>query len=126
LSHGVDVTQFMFFHGNDKVERYLKTDPTAALFVMHVGLNDFLKFHYQIHQKWWVSSKRLLTDLSTWDEPLVYLRERFISTCEVEKKYQFWSAIIDHILEPLGGRQPIAENNCDCGVCREDLSVDPQ
>jgi len=116
----------MFFHGNDKVERYLKTDPTAALFVMHVGLNDFLKFHYQIHQKWWVSSKRLLTDLSTWDEPLVYLRERFISTCEVEKKYQFWSAIIDHILEPLGGRQPIAENNCDCGVCREDLSVDPQ
>ena len=115
--------QFMFFHGNDKVERYLKTDPTAALFVMHVGLNDFLKFHYQIHQKWWVSSKRLLTDLSTWDESLVHLIERFVSTCELAAKYQFWSAIIDHILQPLGGQQSIAENNCDCVVCREDLSV---
>jgi Polymerase beta, Nucleotidyltransferase len=115
--------QFMFFHGNDKVERYLKTDPIAALFVMHVGLNDFLKFHYQIQQKWWVSSKRLLVDLSTWDESLVHLIERFVSTCELAAKYQLWSAIIDHILQPLGGRQPIAENNCDCVVCREDLSV---
>ncbi len=115
--------QFMFFHGNDKVERYLKTDPTAALFVMHVGLNDFLKFHYQIQQKWWVSSKRLLVDLGTWDESLVHLIERFVSTCELAAKYQFWSAIIDHILQPLGGRQPIVENNCDCAVCREDLSV---
>jgi hypothetical protein len=115
--------QFMFFHGNDKVERYLKTDPSAALFVMHVGLNDFLKFHYQIHQKWWVSSKRLLTDLSTWDMILPHLIEGFVSACEIEAKYHFWSAIIDHILEPLGGRQPIAENNCDCAVCREDFSV---
>lgn len=115
--------QFMFFHGNDKVERYLKTDPTAALFVMHVGLNDFLKFHYQIQQKWWVSSKRLLVDLSIWDEPLVHLIERFISTCELAAKYQFWSAIIDHILQPLGGRQPIAENNCNCTACKKDLSV---
>jgi len=115
--------QFMFFHGNNKVERYLKTDPTAALFVMHVGLNDFLKLHYQIQQKWWVSSKRLLVDLSTWDEPLVHLIESFVSTCEVKAKYHFWSVIIDHILKPLGGRQPIAENNCDCIICREDLSV---
>jgi hypothetical protein len=45
------------------------------------------------------------------------------STCEVETKYQWWPAIIDHILEPLGGRQPIAENNCDCVVCREDLAM---
>lgn len=115
--------QFMFFHGDDKVERYLETDPTAALFVMHIGLDDFLKFHYQIHQKWWVSSKRLLTDLKTWDESLVHLIERFISTCEVAAKYHFWSAIIDHILQPLGGRQPIAENNCDCVVCQRDPSV---
>ncbi len=115
--------QFMFFHGNDKIERYLKSDPTAALFVMHVGLNDFLKFHYQIQQKWRVSSKRLLVDLSTWDESLVHLIERFVSTCELATKYHLWSAIIDHILQPLGGRQPITENNCDCVICREDLSV---
>ena len=34
--------QFMFYHGNNKVERNLETDPIAALLVMHVGLNDFL------------------------------------------------------------------------------------
>jgi hypothetical protein len=115
--------QFMFYHGNNKVERYLTTDPIKALFVMHVGLNDFLQFHYQIQQRWWVSSKRMLTDLGTWDEPLVELIKNFVVTCEVETKYRYWLAIIDHILEPLGGRQPIVENNCDCAVCREDLSL---
>jgi len=65
----------------------------------------------------------LLVDLGTWDESLIHLIERFVSACKIEAKYHFWSAIIDHILQPLGGRQPIVENNCDCAVCREDLSV---
>ena len=42
---------------------------------------------------------------------------------EVRAKFQYWSAIIDHILKPIGGRQPIAENNCDCAVCQRDLSM---
>lgn len=115
--------QFMFFHGNDKVERNLETDPITALFVMHVGLNEFLKYHYRLQQKWWVSSKRLLADLRGWDAPLAQLVEHCIATCEVHAKFQYWSAIIDHILEPIGGRQPIAENNCDCAVCQRDLSM---
>ena len=53
--------------GNDKVERNLEDDPLTALLVMHVGLNEFLKYHYQIHQQWWGSSKRLLADLRRWE-----------------------------------------------------------
>jgi hypothetical protein len=115
--------QFMFFHGDDKVRRNLDEDPVTALFVMHVGLNDFLHYHYQLHQRWWLSSKRLLADLRQWDVPLAHLLEQFVTTSDVHSKFAYWTAIIDHILEPLGGRQPIAENNCDCDVCRRDLAV---
>lgn len=115
--------QFMFFHGNDKVERNLEADPVTALLVMHVGLDEFLKYHYQLHQRWWVSSKRLLADLRQWDPPLAQLIEQFVTTAEVQTKFAYWSTIVDHILEPLGGRQPIAENNCDCPVCQRDLAM---
>ena len=115
--------QFMFFHGNDKVQRNLEADPITALLVMHVGLNEFLKYHYQLQQRWWVSSKRLLADLRQWDLPLAQLLEQFVATPDVRAKFVHWSAIIDHILEPLGGRQPIAENNCACAVCQRDLAL---
>ena len=115
--------QFMFFHANDKVERNLEADPITALLVMHVGLNDLLRYHYQIHQRWWISSKRLLADLRSWDPPLAQLLEQFVTTCEVQPKFACWSAIIDHTLEPLGGRQPIAENNCECAMCQRDLAM---
>jgi predicted nucleotidyltransferase len=114
--------QFMFYHGNDKAERNLQSDPVTALLVMHVGLNDFLQFHYRIRGRWWVSSKRLLADLRSWDPALARLVERFVMGSDAQAKFQVWSDIIDHIVEPLGGRQPIAENNCDCAVCRVDLA----
>src|SRR5579863_6193001 len=121
LPEEIQFLQFMFYHGNNKVERNLESDPMTALFVMHVGLNEFLKYHYQLQQRWWISSKRMLVDLRSWDAPLAQLIERFVATCEIHTKFALWSAIIDHILKPLGGRQPIAENNCDCAVCRKDL-----
>lgn len=112
----------MFFHGNDKVQRNLEADPITALLVMHVGLNEFLKYHYQLQQHWWVSSKRLLADLRQWDLPLAQLLDQFVTTSDVHVKFTHWSAIIDHIAKPLGGRQPIAENNCTCAVCQRDLA----
>ncbi|HET8845833.1 MAG TPA: nucleotidyltransferase domain-containing protein [Ktedonobacteraceae bacterium] len=115
--------QFMFFHGNDKVQRNVETDPITALLVMHVGLNEFLKYHYQLHQHWWVSSKRLMADLRQWDLSLAQLIEQFVVTSDVHAKFASWSAIIDYILKPLGGRQPIAENNCACAVCQRDLAL---
>ncbi|HLZ56474.1 MAG TPA: nucleotidyltransferase domain-containing protein [Ktedonosporobacter sp.] len=115
--------QFMFYHGNNKAERNLESDPITALLVMHVGLNEWLKNHYRLQQHWWVSSKRLLADLRTWDPTLAQLVEQFVATSEVHAKFALWSAIIDHVLIPLGGRQPIAENNCDCELCQQDLGM---
>ena len=114
---------FMVFHVNDKVTKNLETDPITALLVMHVGLEELLHYHYQLHQRWWISNKRLLADLRSWDLPLAQLVEQFVTTSEVHTKFTYWSAIIDHILEPLGGRQPIEENNCNCSMCQQDLSL---
>lgn len=123
LSEEQQMLQFMFFHGNDKVQRNLDSDSVTALLVMHVGLNDFLHYHYQLQQHWWVSSKRLLDDLRQWDPPLAHLLAQFVETANVHTKFGYWSAMIDHILQPLGGRQPISENNCDCAVCQHDLAM---
>ena len=43
--------QFMFYHGNNKVERNLDTDPVTALLVMHVGLNEFSQVPLSIATK---------------------------------------------------------------------------
>ncbi len=115
--------QFMFFHGNDKVQRNLESDPVTALLVMHVGLNDFLHYHYQLQQRWWISSKRLLADLRQWDPSLAQLLEHFVTTADIHEKFGYWTSMIDYILQPLGGRQPISENNCDCAVCQHDLAM---
>jgi predicted nucleotidyltransferase len=113
--------QFLFYHANSKTERFLRSDPLAALLVMHVTLNDLLHMHYRIRERWWVSSKRLLFDLRAWDQPLAVLIEQFVATADVAIKFDRWGRIIDHILEPLGGRLPIDENRCDCDDCRRDM-----
>jgi predicted nucleotidyltransferase len=115
------LTQFMMYHADDKAKRHLSTDPLSALLVMHTSFSEILKMHYQIQGKWWVSNKWLLSDLRTWDMPLVLLVEQFVSQCNVQEKFKRWSEIIDYVLKPIGGRQPISENNCDCATCREDL-----
>jgi predicted nucleotidyltransferase len=117
------LTQFMMYHADDKAKRYLSTDPLSALLVMHTSFNEILKMHYQIQGKWWVSNKWLLSDLRTWDTSLVLLVEQFVSQSNVQEKFKLWSEIIDYILQPIGGRQPISENNCDCDVCRQDLGT---
>jgi predicted nucleotidyltransferase len=113
---------FMFYHGNNKAERNLDTDPLTALLVMHTGMNDFLHWHYRLQQRWWVSNKRMLRDLRTWDPTLAHLLEQFVVTSEVHEKFAHWATILDYILEPFGGRQPISENVCHCDVCERDLS----
>lgn len=115
--------QFMFYHGDNKVQRHLHHDPAAASLVMHITINDVLKMHYAQQRHWWVSSKYLLTDLATWDAPLAALVRRFVVAAAVGEKFAFWTAILDHILAPLGGRQPIAENNCPCPACTADLAA---
>jgi predicted nucleotidyltransferase len=117
------LVQFLVYHANNKVERHLDADPLAALLVMHVSLYDVLTFHYEIAGRWRLSDKRLLGDLRNWDAPLAALVEQLVSTGDAQAKYAHWSRIVDHVLTPLGGRQPINENNCACDECRADLAA---
>lgn len=115
--------QFLVYHANNKAERFLDDDPLSALLVMHVSLDELLQIHYQINERWTVSSKRLLQDLRGWDQELARLLEQFVATCEAQAKFSLWTAIVDWVLRPLGGRLPIAENNCACPTCRSDLGL---
>ncbi len=114
--------QFMAYHTDNKVTRHLKVDPAAALISMGMGLGDLMKLHYHIHGQWVVSDKRLLTDLARWDAPFVPLLRAFALASDLKLKYDLWEQIVDYILSPIGGRQPIAENNCTCDQCAVDLA----
>jgi predicted nucleotidyltransferase len=115
--------QFMLYHANNKVERFLKDDPVASLYSMHANIGEVLKIHFKLNGKWWVSSKNVLKNLEGWDKELADLVKHLVSAADVTEKYTHWSAIIDHVTKPMGGRQPIAENNCDCTVCKQDLAT---
>lgn len=115
--------QFMLYHANNKVERVLKEDAVASLYSMHANIGEVLKIHFKLNGKWWVSSKNVLKSLGEWDKSLAQLVKNFVSTANINEKYNYWSAIIDHVAEPVGGRQPIAENNCGCRVCKKDLAA---
>ncbi|BCL79409.1 nucleotidyltransferase domain-containing protein [Ktedonobacteria bacterium brp13] len=121
--HDYQFIQFMIYHENDKVARNLKVDPATALLGMHMRLAELLKQHYRIQQRWWVSSKRMLPDLRSWDRPLATLVEKLLITSPIDEKFAAWSSIIDYILAPIGGRQPIDENNCNCEICQQDLGL---
>jgi len=115
--------QFMLYHANDKVARGLEVDPLSSLYSMHANIGEVLKIHYKLNKRWWVSSKKIMSDLDGWDKPLAKLLRQFVSISDVKEKYAVWTKIVDYIVRPLGGRQPIEENNCDCEVCVQDLKM---
>jgi hypothetical protein len=114
----------MLYHANDKVERVLADDSASSLYSMHANIHDVLKIHYRIHDRWpGVSSKWLLSDLETWDPELAALLRKFVVAAEAGAKFTLWTRILDHVVAPLGGRQPIDENNCNCVTCQRDLGA---
>lgn len=115
--------QFMLYHANNKVERVLKEDPVSSLYSMHANIGEVLKIYFKLNGRWWVSSKNVLNSLDNWDKELASLVKDFVAASDVIVKYKKWTKIIDHVAKPLGGRLPIAENNCDCTVCRQDLAI---
>jgi len=116
-----DDVQFEFFHANNKAERHIIKDPLSSLLSMNMGLPTLLKRHYQLNGQWWVSDKRLLTDLARWDKPLGRLVGDFLSENNVQAKFKIWTAIIDHILKLIGGRKKINEVGCSCKTCQKNL-----
>jgi hypothetical protein len=113
--------QFMVYHASNKAERFLVSDPVAALFAMHCNLQEMLKIHYRIQGRWQVSSKALLQDLRNFDPPLAKICNAFVLTADVNEKYEHWMKMVNYILAPIGGPQPISENNCHCVICKKDL-----
>lgn len=114
--------QFWFYHMNDKAERFVDSDPDVALLAMHMNINEALDIHYRLRERWRLSSKRVLQDLRQWDAAMAQLLEAFVATADARTKFTVWTDMIEHVLQPLGGRQPIDQNNCDCDVCRNDLT----
>lgn len=115
--------RFGIFHANDKAARLVSSDPAGALLVMHGSLNDVLKIHYQIHGRWQVSDKRLLADLRGWDPVMASLVEHLVGTADVAAKFARWTDVLDHVMAPIGGRRTIADVNCPCDACRDDLAM---
>ena len=113
--------QFWIFHMNNKAERFLNSEPYVALLAMHMNINEILDIHYRLRERWRLSSKRVLQDLRQWDVVMAQLLEAFVSTADERAKFAVWTKIVEHVLQPLGGRQPISENNCRCAVCQGDL-----
>lgn len=115
--------QFILYHADDKVRRALVDDPASALWSMHATVNDVLGIHYRLAGRYKVSSKNLLADLDDWDAPLSALLRTFVSDAEPARKFELWSAILDHVAAPLGGRMPIEHNVCGCAVCAAGLAA---
>jgi predicted nucleotidyltransferase len=115
------LVKFIAHHANEKIEKSLEKDPAMALLGMHLNLNDIIKIHYQIRGRWLVGNKRIFLDLNSWDKPFLKLLKAYILEKDNLKKFKLWSKMIDHILKPIGGRQDVRENNCNCAGCRIDL-----
>ena len=113
--------RFGMFHVNDKAERLLRPDPSAALLVMHTSFLDLVKTHYRTQNRWQVSDKKVLEDLRQWEPALAAQVERFVSAVDAGTKFAIWTEILDYVMAPLGGRKPVAESNCPCEACRRDL-----
>jgi hypothetical protein len=117
------VLQSLLLHRNAMAASYLEEDPLTALLIMHVNVLNLLLSHYKQQQKWWVGPHRLLADLSTWDTKMAHLVGNFLTTNEVHTKFQWWSEILDHVLQPLGGRQPFPAQSCLCNRCQDDVAL---
>lgn len=116
-----DVLQFLIHHADDKARR--PGDPVAALLAIGEGLTDLLGIHYRLHRRWWVSNKRRLDDLRTWDPAMAHLVAALVATAELGPKLALWDRIVARVLEPLGGRKPVEATSCACATCRADLSA---
>jgi len=105
-----DDIQFLVYHCNNKIERNINNSPTTSLLTMHTSIQEILAAHYKINRHWLVSSKKMIEDLNSWDQPLLELLTNFLNTSEVVQKIQQWNAIVEHVLSPLGGIKPLNEH----------------
>lgn len=115
--------RFMLQHADDKVRQSRATDPAASLYSMHACIGDVLGVHYQANARFKVSSKKLLADLEEWDAALAALLRQFVAAAGAAEKFRLWTAIVDRVSEPFGGRATLRDVRCECPTCLADLAA---
>ncbi len=115
--------QLTCYYALTKAQKFVKTEPEVTLLVMQTDLNDLLRRHYKLQGRWWVSNKKLLGDLQSWD-PIMYDHLRsFLTAGSVTEKFTAWSHMIDHLLAPIGGRNFAKYiGTCSCNQCNADIA----
>jgi predicted nucleotidyltransferase len=115
--------QMTCYYALTKAHKFIETEPEVALLVMQTELNDLLRRHYKLQGRWWVSNKKLLSDLQSWDPVLHDCLRSFLTVAAITEKVSAWAQIIDHILIPIGGRRFARyESVCDCERCQDDIA----
>ena len=99
--------QFMLYHANSKVERFLQDDPAASLYSMHANIGEVLKTHFKLHGKWWVSSKNVLKSSAQWDAALADLVRRFVASADTTQKYKHGQPLLIMFLGPWAAASPL-------------------
>jgi hypothetical protein len=116
--------QCKVLHYHDVVERDRKNDPYRALLFMHTNLLEILSAHYRLQRKWGHSTQHILIDLRSWDTELTQLIETFVTADNMQVKFNLWSAIIDYVLKPLGGRNLLPpHDHRPCNRCQPALAL---
>jgi predicted nucleotidyltransferase len=108
-------------HFTDCISRNLEDDKITALLSMHINLQYLLEIRYRTLGRWQVGSKRLFKDIKSFDKPLSVLLEKYLKESDLNRKFDLWLSMRDHILKPLGGSKPVKELNCDCRSCKSFL-----
>lgn len=115
-------SKFMIYHAHDKTFRNLETDKATAMLTMGININDILKDHYKLNGQWWVSNKRILSDLDKWDPELAQILRAFALESDVNKKYKYYLTILDYVSTPMGDWRNLEDENCNCKFCKKDLA----
>lgn len=117
-----DTVQFEMYYKYTKPRKYLAKAPATANLIMHLHLSEVLRVHYKFRRRWWVSDKKLFSDLAAWDPTMGKLLEEFVTEPVIEQKYRLWREMIEHVLLAIGGSAfERFEVSCDCERCQADV-----
>lgn len=115
--------QLTCYYALAKAQKFVATESDVALLVMQTDLNDLLRRHYKLQGRWWVSNKKLLRDLQSWDPTMHDHLRSFLTAATITEKFTAWSHMIDHLLAAVGGRNFAKyEGVCSCERCKIDIA----
>ena len=82
----------------------LDVDEEAALYVIGAALRSALDVYYRLQRRWPVALKNQVQDLEQYASDIGRLVRRSLNGPSVQERCASLSALIDQVLEPIGGR----------------------